>query len=443
MRTTFSDGAHSIEEICAIARSRGFKALFINDHDRIDLSWGIPPFRRLFRYKKTYPSIATHGPKKFLAEIRRVARMYPDMILIPGCETSPYYYWTGSYFSGDLTAHDYDRRILVIHFDDPEDYRSLPTVGNEFSFRYSLRLLPGAILFFLPLAIGVWLVTGKGMGRTLGILIVVLSGLALADYNPFRGSLFTPYDGDRGVAPYQMVIDYVRERGGLSFWNYPEHRSGVRPHGPIHVSTPPYPDVLYSSDGYTGFAAIYGDSTRATEPGREWDRALNEYCLGRRLRAPWGISTADFHEDGRLGLKLGAFPTVFLVRHFTDKDVLEAMEKGRMYCSRGDGTDWPRLDRFDVETGDGTHAVMGETVVTSAFPRIRFTVNFPSKATLPMKLLLIRGGSLIRTFEGRPPLEVNYTDEAAPAGVTTYYRVMDEKKHLVSNPIFVRHEPKR
>jgi hypothetical protein len=99
-----------------------------------------------------------------------------------------------------------------------------------------------------------------------------------------------------------------------------EQRSGVRPHGPIRVSTLPYPDVLHRSEGYTGFAAISGDRIKATEPGREWDRALNEYCVGRRLRAPWGISTAGFHEDDRLGLKLGAFPTVFLVRHFTEKD---------------------------------------------------------------------------------------------------------------------------
>ena len=45
LRSTFSDGEHSIEELVQIARSRGFKVLFINDHDRIALSYGIPPFR--------------------------------------------------------------------------------------------------------------------------------------------------------------------------------------------------------------------------------------------------------------------------------------------------------------------------------------------------------------------------------------------------------------
>jgi hypothetical protein len=64
---------------------------------------------------------------------------------------------------------------------------------------------------------------------------------------------------------------------------------------------------------------------------------LNEYSQGKRERTPWGISTSDFHEDGRLGLKLGAFPTTFLVKSFSKGGVLEAMEKGRMYSSRGDG----------------------------------------------------------------------------------------------------------
>ena len=85
LRSTFSDGAHSIEELVLTARTRGFKVLFINDHDRIALSYGIQPFRNILRYKKEYPSIMTHGPDKFLKEIRRVSEKYPDMLIIPGC----------------------------------------------------------------------------------------------------------------------------------------------------------------------------------------------------------------------------------------------------------------------------------------------------------------------------------------------------------------------
>ena len=42
LRSTFSDGTHTIEELVEMAHSRGFKLFFINDHDRIALSYGYP-----------------------------------------------------------------------------------------------------------------------------------------------------------------------------------------------------------------------------------------------------------------------------------------------------------------------------------------------------------------------------------------------------------------
>ena len=85
LRSQFSDGKHSIDELVLMARARGFKVLFINDHDRIQLSFGIYLFRNVFRYKKEFPSIMTHGPKHFLKEIERISKKYPDMIIVPGC----------------------------------------------------------------------------------------------------------------------------------------------------------------------------------------------------------------------------------------------------------------------------------------------------------------------------------------------------------------------
>jgi hypothetical protein len=88
-----------------MAASRGFKVVFINDHDRIALSYGVPPFRRILRYKKEFRSIMTNGPEKFLKEIERVSKKFPNIIIIPGCITSAYYYWTGSWLKKNLTVH--------------------------------------------------------------------------------------------------------------------------------------------------------------------------------------------------------------------------------------------------------------------------------------------------------------------------------------------------
>jgi hypothetical protein len=253
IRSSFSDSPHSMEDIVLLARSRGFRIVFFNDHDRIALSYGVLPFRRIFAYRKEFPSIMTRGPELYLNEIERLSRKYPDMILVPGCITSPFYYWTGSWLKGDLTVHQYDRRLLVMNLNRPEDYEHIPILGNSLSLAYTLQFVPGLLLFAIPLFIGLVLLKWKGISRVGGLFIVLTSLVAIVDYNPFRSSKFSPYDGDQGIAPYQEVIDYVTERGGLCFWNYPEQLSGVRKHGPIFVNTPPYPGVLLQSVNYTGF----------------------------------------------------------------------------------------------------------------------------------------------------------------------------------------------
>jgi hypothetical protein len=440
LRSTFSDGAHSVDDLAEIAHLRGFKVLFINDHDSIALSYGIPPFRNIFRYKKEYPSIMTNGPEKYLDEIKRVSKKYPDMIIIPGCETSGYYYWTGSWFKNDLTLNEYDRRMIIINFNNPDDYRSIPNLPYKFSLRYTAKLIPGALFFVVPFFIGFILLRWQGFSCLMGVLIIIFSGMAIIDYNPFRSSIFSPYKKESGIAPYQELIKYVNEKGGLSFWNYPEQKSGTRAYGPINVITLPYPQVLHESSGYTGFSAIYGEFTKATAPGGEWDRVLNEYCQGKRDTATWGISTADFHEEGRLNQVLGCFPTTFMIKEFTKDEILESIKKGHMYCSRGDGKVWPRLDYFNVSGKDSRIASMGDTLVTNNHPVIRFKVSYNTGISKAITIYLIRGGKFI-PFTGATPLEIEYLDNDTPSGEKTYYRLMDRDEHLISNPIFMIYQP--
>lgn len=442
-RSKFSDGEHSIEDLVLLAKKRGFKVLAINDHERIAVSYGLYPFRNVLRYKKEYPSLSTHGPEKFLAEIERVTAKYPDMIIIPGCETSPYYYWSGSYLKGDLTLNDYDRRILILNFNKVSDYEQIPSLGNPFSFKYATRLLPGLIVYLVPLIIGLIFIKWQGFFRYAGIVLIILSLLGIADYNPFRSSLFSPYRATQKIDPYQRVIDYIEEKGGYSFWNYPEQKSGVRKHGPIDVNTPPYPEVIIQSHNYTGFSAVYGEIIKVTAPGNIWDKALLEYCKGARKNPPWGISTADFHEDGRHDKILGAYPTTFLVKKVSRADVFDAMKKGRMYCSQGDGITWPRLDYFTVVGDNNKKAVMGETIKTSQIPVIRFRVSYEKGEDKPITLLLIRGGEVLHKFKTRAPAEFELIDDDPPNGELTYYRIIDEKKFptLVSNPIFIKYSP--
>jgi len=439
-RTTYSDGVYDVTSLARLARERGFEVLFINDHDRMVMEYGVPPFRNIFKKKVERNSINRKGAENFLAAVKEASERYPDMILIPGSESVPFYYWKGSPLSKNLTAHDHEKRLLTIGMEKPEDYQSLPVIHNGFSNKYLDRFLPRTLLFFGAFILCLFLLKGKGFYRTCGIILSAVCLLAMIDAHPFRSSPFSQYDGNQGIAPYQLLIDHVNLKDGFTFWNYPETRSGVRKLGPVFLNTAPYPEVLAQSRNYTGFAAVYGDTITATEPGNQWDRVLLEYCRGERKRPVWGIATADFHEDGGAGQKLGDFPTVFLVRRKTKADILSALKAGRMYASRANYPQQILLKDFSVSAGlSGDKATLGEEIVLNSHPKIHIFLAFKEPVEQQVNIRLIRSGKLIETFTGKLPMEIDYEDKYSRPGEKIYYR-MDMTGHgvLVSNPIFVK-----
>ena len=439
LRTTHSDGELAPEVLVKLAKERGFQALFINDHDRMAMEYGLLPFRNILRKRVELNSINKGGAKNYLDSIRQAEQKYPDMRIFPGSETAAFYYWTGSYFDKNLTAHNHEKRILTVGLEQAEDYEDLPIIHNGLSLRFAANSIPMVIVFLVSLVIGVVLIRSKGIYRILGIAIAVLSVVSIVNANPFRSSPFDQYHGDQGVAPYQLLIDDVDSRGGMTFWNYPETKSGVREMGPIFVNTAPYPEVLAQSKGYTGFAALYGDHITLTEPGNAWDQVLLEFCKGKRDKAVWGISTADFHKDGQAGERLGNFPTVFLVKENTKQEILSAMRKGRMYACQGKYPQRMILDEFTVcSSRCPTKATMGEEITLKEPPRLRIFLSAKQPSRSQVKIRVIRSGKLVRTFNVSLPARIHYKDEYYTPGEKVYYR-FDARGcgTLVSNPIFV------
>jgi hypothetical protein len=131
------------------------------------------------------------------------------------------------------------------------------------------------------------------------------------------------------------------------------------------------------------------------------------------------------------------------VKDFSKEGVLEALRNGRMYCSRGDGQTWPKLEYFNIYGEGEEKAFMGDTLTTSQCPVITFRVSDDRERQRDKDttIHLIRGGDLIRTFKRKAPMEIKYTDETAPPNAKTYYRLIDKKRHLTSNPIFVVYKP--
>jgi len=439
LRTSFSDGAYNLESLVQLAKMKGFSVLIINDHDRMAMEYGLPPFRNIIKKRVELNSINKRGAGEYLKAFRQLEKKYPDMIIIPGSETTPFYYWTGSFFKKNLTAHNHERRILTVGLERAEDYQSLPIIHNGFSTKYTIKSLPSVLLFIVLLLSSVFLLKKTGIYRIVGIIIAIYSVLFIINTNPFRSSPFDQYHGDQRIAPYQLLIDYVNSRGGMTFWNYPETRSGVRSMGPIFVHTAPYPEVLEISKDYTGFAALYGDAITVTEPGNIWDKVLLEYCRGKRERPAWGIATADFHKEGEAGEDLGNFPTVFFVYNRTKSDILEAMKKGKMYACRGKYPHIPKLAEFSVfSTRDKITGISGDEIVLRGYPQIRISLSAMEPIKNRVAVRVIRSGVVIRTFVGKLPLELDIEDEYFKQGEKIYYRMdMCGYGTIVSNPIFV------
>jgi hypothetical protein len=367
------------------------------------------------------------------------------MILIAGAESSPFYYWKGSYFKRNLTVCDWERHLLIFGLKDPKDYKELPILNNGHSTKYVFSSIPLFSIFLLiPLVLGLRLVKKPGISRYSGAAISILSLLLIVNSLPFNSSPYDQYHGYQGISPYQLVVDYVNSRGGMAFWNHPETKSGRGKIDKISKETLPYPQVLKESANYTGFAALYGEKITITEPGSVWDQVLTEYCQGKRKNPVWGISTADFHQEGAAGEKLGNFPTIFLIKKVTEQDILDAMKSGKMYACRANVADGHlTLKDFSISDSESPRTgTIGDEILCQGFPLIKIRVLAPSLDEENfLTVRLIRSGTLLKTLSGQAPLRMDFKDEFFKPGEKIFYRldISDKKgRKLVSNPIFVK-----
>jgi hypothetical protein len=301
--------------------------------------------------------------------------------------------------------------------------------------------LLGFLSFFAVFLLSLYLIFQKGKVRIGGFVIALMSIALMIDQHPFKSSRFDPYHGDQGTAPFQEVIDYTKSRGGLVFWAHPESnysKDGVQM-DPIKMKTEPYPDALIESKNYTGFAAMYGDSSSAASAGMHWDQILMDYCRGRRDQPVWAIAGSDFHEELK-GFELDTFQTIFLVNAKRSKDVLQALERGRIYAVQKSEGSRLILDQFQIkDKSSGTKVIMGEEISVKGTPIIEGRLSASDGSRREVTISIIRGGKQTRSFEGQTPLDFHLADQEGWNGKIFYRLDVKDKSggHLLSNPIFV------
>lgn len=460
IHSTWSTGDSTLEALITRARAAGVEVIFLTENYSLRFEYGLFPLRDLLRYRVEYPSLLNRGPEAFLDAVRAANARQSDVLLIPGTEVSPYYYWTGNLFKGTLTMRDGEKKLLAFGLYRAEDYRAVPSIGNPGATRWgwgSVWLLSPALLA-IP---GVWLirlrrrrvvrlqhfrVAVEHRYTGYGILCLAVGAVFLANNFPFRTAPVSAYDPNEGLRPFQAVIDFVLARGGSIAWSLPE----ARDYQEVHVAgfratvvTEPYPSALLETDRFTAFGGVYEDTTTFTDPGGGWDHLLTEYLGGRRTAPAWAIGEAAYHHEGQAGKRLGEIQTVILVDRKDPPSLLQAVRAGRMYALQRTAEQGLVLDQFQVILPDRPAAEAGErlSLPGGARPEVHAAIRATGERRMPIEALLIRSGKVVHSIRGETPLAFRWSEPPLSAGTGLFYRlqVRGVSGHkILSNPIFMR-----
>jgi len=401
LHTPVSGGHRTLDDYLNLARQNGIGIITITDHDTLAYSYSIHPLRWLINKTAEDESALRFGMSRYLELIRKRCESNPDVLIIDGVESAPFYYWTGTsiktkqvgrlYTRHELTLHNRGKHILVLGLKTPPAYEDMPLIAN-------------------------------GCSR------------------------YDAYHGNQNEAPYQDLINYVNARGGVTFWAHPEAEEKTLIGG-VTLLTAPYPDALLGTQDYTGFSIFSEGYTKAGKIGGTWDKVLLEYCAGKRQKPVWAIGELDDYGTKQID----SIQTVFLLKDESlvvspagtnlYDGAINALKTGKMYAVIKGGTN-PLLvlEQFTIEE-NGSLAYSGDEIAikNEAFIKIKIAHQPATRKKVTVKL--ISNGVLIKEYNEALPFETTFQVGLPAAGGKAYYRldITDEfGGKLISNPIFVK-----
>jgi hypothetical protein len=458
VHSTWSTGDQSLEQLVARARAAGVEAIILGENFLQRFEYGLPPLRGLLRHRVEYPSLEAKGVERFLREVESVNARQVDVVVIPGAEIIPHYYWSGSLWRGTLTMHDAQKNLLALGLTRAEDYRQLPVVGNDQAGPLDLHTLwlASPVLLVIP---GTWLlrvrrrhtvqlqrfrVTEERRLVLPGLVCFAAAVLLLANNYPFRRQAFSPYDVRPGLRPHQAAIDFIAERGGVAAWSLPEARDHqMVTRGPFRatIRTEPHPDALLETDRFTAFGGIYEDTTTFTQPGGGWDVLLQHYLAGHRAAPAWAIGEAAYHAEEHAGKQFGAVQTVLLSDGKEPAALLRAMREGRMYAVRRTREASYVLSQFQARLPGKPPIEAGGRLAASPRerPELHAAITSASGKPLPVEVRLIRSGRVVQQVTAATPVTLRYQEDPLETGARLVYRLEAQGPggRILGNPVFV------
>jgi hypothetical protein len=454
VHSELTTGDFTLEALVGLADRQGIGALLLAENYRLQVEYGLPPFRALTRVTRRERSVGD-VPEQYLGRVAEARRRLPHVLLIPGVEVMPHYHWTGSLAALDLTVHDLQKNLLVFGVTDPAALRTLPVPGNARTGGYTVQsladalpvllIVPGVLLLARrrvvrhPLGRGAVVVVRRRAWARGGLLCLV-GVAALVRGWPFVTDRYPTWQ-DAGVAPYQDLIDGVEALGGATVWSFPEARDvGEQRYGPVRVGwlTEPYADDLLKTFRYTAFGAVYEDTSTFERPGGGWDRLLGEYARGERSRPAWAVGESGFH-GLTAGKQVGSLQTVFLVEERSEAGVLDALRRGRMYAvqrTRELGFDLAQFTASGAEASAGA----GETLRAPAGTPIELAVAVEASdgRAHDVRVAIVRNGVVAALARGATPLHAVHRETSDGSPLVLRVEARGSQQRLLSNPIFVR-----
>ncbi|MBU1044175.1 MAG: hypothetical protein KJ915_07240 [Candidatus Omnitrophica bacterium] len=452
-----SDGRYAPEQIIDIAVKAGFKVVVFTEREVMRWEYGIWPLRRILKKVIKNNSLETYGIKNYLKKINDLQAINPNVLLVPGIESTPFYYWSGSVFKHDFTLHNAHKHLLVLGLNTVKDIKKMPIVANPHTlikaFKLSdlLKLWPG---LFLALGLILVLINSQKTFRNslekqesaqrkiFGIIISVISILFLINNFPFRESLFDQYHGDAGVLPYQNMIDYINQKNGLVFWAHPESEN-VSQTEHVKISTKEHTQDFYATKDYTGFNVFYDGYNNIGRPEKLWDRVLLEYVQGKRSKPVWAIGGLAFDFSGDLKQAVKDLRNIVLLDSFSNQSFMQALNSGKVYVVRGLRSENFVLDDFSVyDPVSGQSRIMGQSLKPSS-AQVMVKIKGEFKVDAADNLLsihLIKNGEIIKTFKTSGSFEIEYPDDLNDFNNKAFYRIeiRSHGLHVIANPIFLK-----
>jgi hypothetical protein len=434
IHSNFSSGKNSIEEIVDLAKQHNIGCVVLTDHFLRKVEYGLWPFRGIIKKSVSLPSVMKFGVDKYLSKIEEINKKQKDVIVIPGLEITPHYFW--SVEEDCLVINNLHKHMLIIGLDKKNLFYSLPAIGNEANAGKI------KILSFLPI---VFLLLGIFFKSK---FLIIFSLIFLSINYPFK---YLPFDQYKNYSelPYQNLINYINSIPQyyktnsitpLIIWAHPEAPNYEKKYLlktirklKIFTQTIPYGESLlktYDYDGFSIFAEGYRDVGGVC---KIWDNILTEYCKGIRKRPVWCYSEVDFGESSD---PLYVRKNILYVKDKNYRSIIEALKNGNFYALWRNEDKELLLKNFKVCSQS---VMFGEKYkLNSSDVVLEFEVEFSDNNSSEVEIFIISNNAVVYRQKTFTPAKIIFKD--LNPNKLSYYRIYIESKYphkIATNPIFI------